>query len=1207
MSEEFLSMGIVTFAAVALTVSFNVELGAANVPQESTVKSIPTVTFAPMVDYAVNGVSEIQAVAGVVVNGESRMRHVEETRALNLPAIRLYIWFGVDWWQARLKEKSLVSTGADLRGKELVKEWCELDFDKLVKDQLDATLRTDPKTGLRNPADPSGEYCSQFWQLEQLEAWKARKNVILHLTQPHPRGPEDFAAYGRYYRACVREIKRRFPDLDVRYVMISNEPDYEYPRAWDDRNIEQSVRMFYDFFKELQADIHKEFPEVTLLGPGISQFMTWDKWKYWTVSFLEQAPEARYFNDQSYASRIEYQLAWTAMLQSASLRIKGRLTPVVISETCCIPFPPAKDYSAHEWHIERHLLESDTFFRMMEHPDQFAIKTYFYYHYLGDWVDVWHKSADGTMTPTPLYWLFWILRDLRGTRVYCDIDHEEAKTVRSIAARNGDDLVVALFNSGKTARAVKLQAIWPQGMMAPSIVAESLKYDPLKKKFVVNTTPYPRIPDRLTLAPGEVKKLRWTLSPAKMPKPTRVEEREFYASGEAFEVRKETVTQTIKAGSVSPSMYTLFRAAFYVDDPLAIDRLRWKINGHAFSRPFVLAAGERPILYVEMAIPNEWADGKTILEFQPVADAVYRVMFASLVRRPIVEGAPKFERAAGDDSVPAELTLGLPSTVTAGTAELSITLANSGEKALNGALSLQLPEGWTAGTIPATLETPAHGTVNEKVVLTIPDGQLRGDRLITATLTPRDAPPVIARRGASLQPLLVADHAGTPPSIDGDLKEWNGHWIVMRHDGPDIPTPYTSRAAFKWDANAFYCALEIKGRALMPVPEGQAPWLMDVYELFFDYLNSKATIRTEQFMQAIAVAKDLKKGGPNCWTGGNDPYGSHMANQYPDSFKVAVRETKDGFILEGAFDWKALTDNRWVPVSARFRPKAGQTVGFEAALANRSIVGGVGKPYSDPSKWGVLRLDKPGESMSVVTEITQVPVKSSVDDAVSAESGKAAEAPLGIIFDENSTDDDDWIMPQGLNFRPDGSFALPNKGGGTTIMLKHPVEGLLSEAGMNLTVTLTGFELEIPDAGAVGKTLATSARVFFTPASPTGYVEPYIMKDVLCVYVFYNQLKPTEIALYSKRQEGDGMGKRLWAGNLENGQFPVRITLTLDARNYRIALDKPVTTVDGVIAGPHGLDAETWKGPAWFGFKAVTGEPGYALIKRVALTPGKKK
>ena len=51
-----------------------------------------TIAFAPETALSVNGVREIQPVTGMVCNGESRMKFVEESRALNIPATRLYLW-----------------------------------------------------------------------------------------------------------------------------------------------------------------------------------------------------------------------------------------------------------------------------------------------------------------------------------------------------------------------------------------------------------------------------------------------------------------------------------------------------------------------------------------------------------------------------------------------------------------------------------------------------------------------------------------------------------------------------------------------------------------------------------------------------------------------------------------------------------------------------------------------------------------------------------------------------------------------------------------------------------------------------------------------------------------------------------------------------------------------------------------------------------
>jgi len=150
----------------------------------------------------------------------------------------------------------------------------DVDFDKIVPEFFDKALAIDPATGL---PDPNKKPSPQFWQLEQLRAWNATKNVVLHFHQPHPATDEDFPAYLRYFRACIREVKKRYPDLGPLYVMAFNEPDLEYPRLWEKRNSSEAVAFFYSFFNYLQAGLKKEFPDVTLIGPGISGFMNWAK------------------------------------------------------------------------------------------------------------------------------------------------------------------------------------------------------------------------------------------------------------------------------------------------------------------------------------------------------------------------------------------------------------------------------------------------------------------------------------------------------------------------------------------------------------------------------------------------------------------------------------------------------------------------------------------------------------------------------------------------------------------------------------------------------------------------------------------------------------------------------------------------------------------------------------------------------------------
>ena len=72
------------FLMAAVVILFPLATYAQETKQEPTV-----ITVAPFTDYLVNGKETIQNINGLVVNGESKMEHVNETRELNASTLRL--------------------------------------------------------------------------------------------------------------------------------------------------------------------------------------------------------------------------------------------------------------------------------------------------------------------------------------------------------------------------------------------------------------------------------------------------------------------------------------------------------------------------------------------------------------------------------------------------------------------------------------------------------------------------------------------------------------------------------------------------------------------------------------------------------------------------------------------------------------------------------------------------------------------------------------------------------------------------------------------------------------------------------------------------------------------------------------------------------------------------------------------------------------
>lgn len=1145
----------------------------------------PVLTLAPEVKRGNDGIFEIPCATGIVANGESHMAHVEETRLLNCQGARLYLW--VAGWNDSNK-----------LGKEGVAKALAPDFDQSIPKLFDKLLFNDPVARTRSGKNLNGE----FWQLEQLQAWNLRRNIVLQLTQPHPRGPEDFAQFAKMYGASVREVKKRFPDLGPLYVMTFNEPDYEYPRHWDSRNREESVKLFMDLHKYLRAELKKEFPDVTLVGPGISLFMNWDRWEYWTKPFVQQVPEDALFNCQPYACSQDDLAAWAAMLKAESLRVNGHPLPLFMTETNTDLEPAAKDWWEDSANVRRVSEETQAVLGAMQRPDLFAFKFYFYYHYLTKHFDMWFKLPDGSYKPSPVYWVYYLLRDLRGQRVYAEIDREEARDLSCIASLNGQDLALAVYNNSARKRSVTLDYRRPQGLADSSVVIESLVYD--GSKFVLDTRGLPTAPATLTLAPGELKKLRWTLSPTAALLTQARNEQEYMARETAVEVKPgQPVTLSIACPLPGPATRTRLRAGLFLDDVLAVQEVAFTVNGTRFAAPAHPDSygkrEKRPIELPEIWLPRELLRAQNQIVFEAPESGSYRVMFASLAQLEAPAGAPAWvpDLALQAPPAPLKATLVLPPIVAPGETTATVKLGNLAQTPLAPTLKWTLPAGWTLAGAPAAALSLAPGESQELAVkLASPPGRWRGPANFAVEARTADGIAANARRGAFFQVPLQAEAAAQPPVLDGKLDEWSpAAFVPVRQAGPSIPKAYQTRVAAQWDARYLYLALQCDGRALNPPPPEAIPWAYDVFELFLDFANQRRGIRDHRCMQ---VWTPLRPGADglafnNC---PNDPNGVFLKSRPAKDDRGFVAAGTEGFVVELAFAWENMTGSEWTPAHERFAPKAGAVLGCELAMANRSLLGGVAKEWSVPAKWGLLELLAPGAKAAAPA--APVDSEPALQEEAAQGSGEAAAFSLRLVPGQST---DGWRIPAGV--AAGGLLKLSNTAQ-HTVVAEDPAPSFVSPAGMTVSIGINGFE---PDPAKVpeGKSYNIDMRAFISPKLPAAWFDPWSLPDCVLLKVAHTATGAV-VNVYGK--EGatkGGYGQLLCEARVE--KLPARFSLWLDGTNFRLGSSVPLQLQTGSLSGKHNLTAKLWAGQLRYGFKAMWGDAAFVKVSEFALTAGREE
>jgi hypothetical protein len=1154
---------------------------AADPARSSTVISVD-----PFTCYQTNGIDQVQAINGLVVNGDGKMQNMADTVALHPSTLRLYLWvdaYGMHWKALRDARKS------DEWKKTVMPKFRERDFDKLIAENFDTVLGIDSATGKPIPGKRIG---GQFLQLKMLESWGTTKNIVLHLINPspHPVDQADFSAYLRCYEACIRQIKKRFPDLGPLYVMIFNEPDYEYPRSWEKRSKSESITLFYELYNFLDQGISKQFPDVKLIGPGIASFTSWSAWKYWTVPFLQQVPDAQYFNCQPYARRFSDILAWTQMLQAKSMQTNGKMLPLIMTETNMGGLAkPADNWWEPQYHVRRVFNEARGLFGFLAHPDQFAMKHYFLYRSQFHHHDMWFRH-DGIEEKAPVYWLYWLMRDVHGTRVWDSVNFEDAP-FKSFSTRNGDDLYVCVFNESDAPSYASLNIMDAKSDYMLHGYYEYLYYDVQGKSFEHGAEQLPIPGELINWLPGEVKKFRLTNYFKHQTQPFKVvNEITRYASKTAIEIKQEPATIDIACDDHGKASLVRLQLALYLPDVLAVDRINWTVNGHPMQARFADSIAKadqgdvQPIIYVSTLIPTDWLKANNQLQFVPVTDTAYTLMFASLTQQTSVKPMPTVlaSNAYLKQKAPAELELNIPGSVTPGKAQWSVKITNQTDQSIQGQLSLSLPAGWEIVSQLGTVTIPGYSVQVVPVTLQIPGGQIRGPRYLATNFEIQGQATITARRGVNYLVPFEVMPVRTMPTIDGNLNEWDKQsFFTVKHEGPGANPPYMTHLAGQWDPHYLYLALKVEGRALMPLPVGETKWWQyDTLEIFMDWLNHKSNERDPLTMQTRITFKDLATQNASAENFPSNPNGVTRAMPITiDDLKI--QEQTDGYTLEVRIQWQTLFDNPWLTGSDQWTPRPGMLIGCAMALVNRPILGGLIKQHADPSTWGLLQLLAPEQMIAAQDQpIVLNTAKKLQNTAVEQ----------AYLYQLSPTDQVNWDYPKTAAWDPAGLHLDNNH---QTVAIAKPISGLSPDKENEFTFTISGFVRTQPSE----KRFQTHARLFITPLEKGS--EPYTLSDVLGMVIDYQENEDTTLSLFAKQsQTKGGFGKLLWRGSIGVDQYPLTVSVKINDSMYKVSSNQSVVTIGGSLSGKHDLPTQLWQKDLRCGIKSCYGSSaGQVVIK----------
>lgn len=261
---------------------------------------------------------------------------------------------------------------------------------------------------------------------------------------------------------------------------------------------------------------------------------------------------------------------------------------------------------------------------------------------------------------------------------------------------------------------------------------------------------------------------------------------------------------------------------------------------------------------------------------------------------------------------------------------------------------------WGALSPPETVEGPviptAPGGPETVVAEEATETVTTPDAVATVTLAP-DPGAVVAVRLAE------------PPSINGELQEWEGvpstksAFRVFRAAGWDGTEDLTAGWRLAWDDIYLYVAVDVEDDVHVQTQTGNQIFRGDSVELQIDTepAANAASVNAEAF-QVILSPGNFDGLGPSAYRF-QGTSGNRLVDAPGHSIQVAARRTAGGYQLEAAIPWRDVD----------VVPAAGMELGL-ALNANDNDTPGTavqelmmssapGRTLTDPRTWGMLRLE----------------------------------------------------------------------------------------------------------------------------------------------------------------------------------------------------------------------------------------------------------
>jgi hypothetical protein len=588
-----------------------------------------TVQVQPLVMRSIGGYDQVQPLFGGNVNGASKGKADALLRDLNLNTSRLHMWPDTYGAPKEMRSPTSPSFAAQFGTNggymmPLPASEIEAAWDKWFQLDFNAFLVPCISQGASNPNGGSMES-----QLALQKAWGCLNNIVFLTTNKMDASAvRNSAGACRYFDQYLDAVEKHAPWINATFAQLTNEPNYGWYTGSFAAGADP-VASWIRLFNIMDEHLRKTHPKTRLLGPCLasSAFFSWEDWQRWTMPILKGVDQDMdYFNYHNYDTPAVSHLAWVEMLQAQAEALGRRRPRAVITEmnddwTC------DKAARKFEWWAEQ-------LFYGLENPDKYHLFSYFLAvnpsptPQLGNLVSL----TGDTPAATDTYWLFWTLRQTRGSMRY--VEPVGVTDLKVFACAPQDDrLVISILNNTGRPTQLKIRSGLPQEAHIKSLE----RWSAHRQADLVlheDDTLDPTADVDANLPVGAVQSFVWNLAEPDLKMMQKVEQQEFFAK-----VVSQKFTQSFTTAIDVPRLpredeTVTLRFAVSTDDLLAAHGLTMEVGGHVQSAVWTEAPreeerGPRAIWWMELPIPSAKISKTTPIIFSH-ADTDYRLMFASL-------------------------------------------------------------------------------------------------------------------------------------------------------------------------------------------------------------------------------------------------------------------------------------------------------------------------------------------------------------------------------------------------------------------------------------------------------------------------------------------------------------------------------------------------------------------------------------------------